>query len=49
MSPKIVPGTYSIYDFGRFIFEFNAYDKKGNKLKFEPVDVNQYKIFNANN
>lgn len=26
--PKIVPGTYSIYDFGRFIFEFNAYDKK---------------------
>ena len=45
--PKIVPGTYSIYDFGRFIFEFNAYDKKGNKLKFEPVDVNQYKIFNA--
>ena len=45
--PKIVPGTYSIYDFGRFVFEFTAYDKTGNKLKFEPVDVNQYKIFNA--
>ncbi len=45
--PKIVPGTYSIYDFGRFLFEFNAFDKNGNKLKFEPVDVNQYKIYNA--
>ncbi len=45
--PKIVSGTYSIFDFGRFIYEFTAFDIAGNKLKFEPVDVNQYKIFNA--
>ena len=26
--PKIVPGTYSIYDFGRFVKSFKAYDKE---------------------
>ncbi|MBC8048315.1 MAG: peptidase M61 [Fimbriimonadaceae bacterium] len=45
--PKIVPGTYSIYDFGRFISDFTAYNKEGDKMQFEPVDVNQYKIKNA--
>lgn len=45
--PKIVPGTYSIYDFGRFVADFKAFDANGNLLKIEPVDVNQYKIFNA--
>lgn len=45
--PKIVPGTYAIYDFGRFISAFTVYDKNGNKMPFEPIDVNQYKIKNA--
>ena len=45
--PKIVPGTYNIYDFGRFVFDFKAYNENGAALKVEPVDVNRYKIFNA--
>jgi predicted metalloprotease with PDZ domain len=45
--PKIVPGTYSIYDFGRFVAEFKAFDEKGNALKIEPLDANRIKIYNA--
>ena len=35
--PKIVPGTYSIYDFGRFITEFKAYGKNGKEFKSKRV------------
>ena len=28
--PKMVPGTYSIYDFGRFVTDINVFDKDGN-------------------
>ncbi|TXK49097.1 peptidase M61 [Pontibacter qinzhouensis] len=45
--PKIVPGTYSISDFGKFINEFKAYDKSGNQLKTEKLDNNRWKINNA--
>lgn len=46
---KIVPGTYSISDFGRFVTDFRAYDKKGKELTVEPMGVAQniYKIDNA--
>ena len=27
--PKIVPGTYHIYDFGQYVFDFEAFDKDG--------------------
>src|SRR5690606_17730493 len=33
--PKVVPGTYAIYDFGRFISEFRAEDVHGNLLHAE--------------
>ena len=45
--PKIVPGTYSISDFGRFISDFKAYDKKGNLLKVDTIDSNRWKIADA--
>lgn len=45
--PKIVPGTYSIYDFGRFVTGLQAFDANGNTLPVEIVDVNQYKISRA--
>lgn len=45
--PKIVPGTYSIYDFGRFASEFQAFDSKGKKLKVEQIDSNRWKIAKA--
>ncbi len=45
--PKIVPGTYSIDDFGRFIEDFAAFDKKGNPLPVEKINLNGWKIKNA--
>src|SRR4051812_19291401 len=36
--PKIVPGTYAIEDYGRFVSDFKALDKKGNKLEVEKSD-----------
>lgn len=47
--PKMVPGTYSIYDFGRFIHQFKAYDKNGSELNYTKPDINTWKIENANN
>ncbi|MFY0600858.1 MAG: peptidase M61 [Cyclobacteriaceae bacterium] len=46
--PKIVPGTYSISDFGRFITDFKAYDSDGNELAAEILSTNRWKISNAN-
>ena len=42
--PKIIPGTYEIADYGRFVQEFQALDKKGNKLTVERVNDNAWKI-----
>lgn len=35
--PKIVPGTYSIYDFGRFVVDFKVYKKNGKLFKDKHV------------
>lgn len=45
--PKIVPGTYAIYDFGRFISNFRAEDSLGNKLLHKKLDDNRYEILSA--
>lgn len=45
--PKIVPGTYAIADYGRFVSELQALDKKGNKLTVERLNDNAWKIKNA--
>ncbi|MCC9135459.1 peptidase M61 [Pontibacter silvestris] len=45
--PKIVPGTYSVSDFGKFVSDFKAYDNSGNLLQVEPLDINRWKISNA--
>jgi predicted metalloprotease with PDZ domain len=45
--PKIVPGTYSIADYGRYVQELTAVDKKGKKLPVEKIDENTWKIKNA--
>jgi predicted metalloprotease with PDZ domain len=47
--PKMVPGTYHVYNFGRFVSDFTAYDKNGNKLNIEAVDSSSWKIFGARN
>jgi predicted metalloprotease with PDZ domain len=45
--PKIVPGTYSIYDFGRFVENFKAYDATGNPLAVTRIDTNSWEISNS--
>ncbi|QQS29832.1 MAG: peptidase M61 [Sphingobacteriales bacterium] len=46
--PKIIPGTYSISDFGRFVSELKAFDKRGKALKVKKVDTNGWEISKAN-
>jgi predicted metalloprotease with PDZ domain len=45
--PKIVPGTYAIADYGRFVSDFKAVDKKGRNLTHDRVDDNTWIIKNA--
>ncbi|HWA05557.1 MAG TPA: peptidase M61 [Ignavibacteria bacterium] len=45
--PKIVPGTYVINNFGRFVSDFAAVDKDGNKLLVNRIDTNTWEILNA--
>lgn len=46
--PKIIPGTYSEDDYGKYIEKFTAYDSNGNKLPVAKFDVNSWTISNAN-
>ncbi len=46
--PKIVPGTYSISDFGRFVNDFTAYAENGDTLVVENLTTNRWLIKNAN-
>lgn len=45
--PKIVPGTYSIADYGRFVSNLKAFDKKGGALTVEHINDNAWRIKNA--
>lgn len=45
--PKIIPGTYSIEDYGRFLSDLKAFDKKGRALKVEKLTTNSWKITKA--
>lgn len=45
--PKTVPGTYSEDNYGKFIENFKAYDKKGKELTVSKLDDNSWKIANA--
>lgn len=46
--PKIIPGTYSEDDYGKYIEQFKAFDAKGNLLNVTKLDDNSWKIDNAN-
>jgi len=45
--PKVVQGTYSVGDYGRFIDDFKALDYNGNALDIIKVDTNTWTINNA--
>jgi predicted metalloprotease with PDZ domain len=44
MFPAMVPGTYEVYDFGRFISNFKVSGKNGETVKITKVNVNTYKL-----
>jgi predicted metalloprotease with PDZ domain len=45
--PKIIPGTYAISDYGKFISNVKAFDKNGKALTVTKLNDNQWKIANA--
>jgi predicted metalloprotease with PDZ domain len=46
--PAMVPGTYKVYNFGRFISDLQAFDESGNELTVNKQDVNTWEISDAN-
>ncbi len=48
MFPSMVPGTYDVYDFGRFVSNFKVEGKDGQTIKVEVLDKNSYKLSPAN-
>lgn len=46
--PAMVPGTYEVYDFGRFVSNFKAEGKDGKTITIEKLDKNSYKLSPAN-
>ena len=45
--PKMIPGTYKIYNYGQFVHELKAFDSKGDLLRVEVLNENQWKIEKA--
>lgn len=45
--PKVIPGTYTISNFGRFIEGIKALDYDGQELEVNPLDDNSWSIKNA--
>ncbi len=47
--PKTIPGTYSTANYGKYVFDFKAVNKKNEALKVEKIDENSFKISDAKN
>lgn len=45
--PKIIPGTYSISDFGNLVYQLKAVSAKGDTLPVEKLDDNRWQITEA--
>ena len=45
--PKVVQGTYSVSNFGKYVEDFKALDANGNELPVEKVDTNSWIITSA--
>jgi len=45
--PRVVQGTYSVSDFGKYVDDFKAIDYKGNALTVTKVDTNTWTIADA--
>src|SRR5688572_30558383 len=42
--PAMVPGTYEVYDFGRYISNFKVSGKNGAVITVTKTDLNTYKL-----
>ncbi len=47
--PKIIPGTYSNDNYGKYIDDFKVFDSNGNPLTYSKIDDNRWLINNAKN
>ena len=45
--PAIVPGTYAISNYGKFVSDFKAFDYEGNEMSIQKLDENSWQINNA--
>jgi predicted metalloprotease with PDZ domain len=45
--PAIVPGTYAMSNYGRFVSDFKAFDYDGNELSVKKLNENSWQINNA--
>jgi predicted metalloprotease with PDZ domain len=46
--PKIIPGTYIIADYGKFVHDVQAFDAGGKALPVKKLNENQWQISGAN-
>lgn len=47
--PNVIPGSYALKEYGRYIEGFKAYDANGKALKTKKADKYNYTIYGANN
>ena len=47
--PRVVQGTYSVSDFGKYVDDFKAFDYKGNEIATTKLDDNSWTIASATN
>jgi predicted metalloprotease with PDZ domain len=45
--PKIIPGTYIIADYGKFVHDVQAFDASGKTLPVKQLNDNQWRISNS--
>ncbi len=45
--PNVIPGSYAMKEYGRYIAKFKAYDENGKKLKIKKVDTYNYSVLGA--
>ncbi|MEP3837171.1 MAG: peptidase M61 [Algibacter sp.] len=45
--PRVIQGTYSVSDFGKYVDDFKAFDYNGNEMAVNKVDTNTWTIDNA--
>ncbi len=45
--PKVIPGTYSVSNYGRFVSDFRAFDQGDTPLTVKKLDDNRWEILTA--